>query len=129
MNYSQKFNRALLKAIRYNKVVKQDMNDGAIRKVSVNFSFSHEGITNYMSLESIRHASGMEVFGFKEYNELKVFSWNSSYTSGKKEELPYDIDYSAVKYICSYSIISEEESIQVQQRFISAAEKYQVAMN
>lgn len=120
MNYTQKFNRALLKAIRYNKIDKQDLNDGAIRKVSVKFSFSHEGITNYMSLESIRNAPGMEIFGFKEKDSLDVYSWNSSYSAGLQEPIPVDIDQTAVKYISSYSIISEEEAEQVKKRFILA---------
>lgn len=129
MNYTQKFNRALLKAIRYNKIEKQDLNDGAIRKVSVKFSFSHEGITNYMSLESIRNAPGMEIFGFKEKHILDLSSWNSAYSAGLQEPIPVDIDQTAVKYISSYSIISEEEAEQVKKRFILSLEEYQVAMN
>ena len=129
MNYSQKFNRALLKAISYNKIEKIDLNAGAIRKAIVKFSFSHDGVIHYMALESLRNAKGMDFFGYKEKHELTLVSWNGSYTSGIQIDIPNDIDASALKYISNYSIISDDESSEVLKSYVQSFNEFQEVMS
>jgi hypothetical protein len=125
MNYTQKFNRALLKAISLKKIEKQDFNSGATRKVNIRFSFFHEGITNYLYLETSRDVPGLDFLGFKNKFSMKLLSCNSSYTTGFEEEILVDIDYSILRYIYAYSIFSIDEVIAVHNRYLPELKEYQ----
>ncbi len=129
MNHIQKFNRALLKAIRYNKISIRDKNQGAIRQASVKFSFTHDGKINYYSLTSERTAKDLELFGHPEKLELNLYSWNSGYTSGVQCDLPDGIDPSAIKYIHMASVITDDESMAARQAFCETLNEYAVAMS
>lgn len=129
MNYSQKFNRALLKAISFKKIDTTDFNGGAIRKATVKFSFTHDGQVNYFSLESSRNAQGMELFGYPEQDSLTLTAWNGSYLSGHGVDIPADIDASAVRYIKACSVISEDEALKVRQDFVDAMNKFSHEMS
>lgn len=129
MNYSQKFNRALLKAISFNKIDTVDFNGGAIRKATVKFSFSHDGQVNYFALEASRNAQGMELFGYPEQESLTLSSWNGSYLSGQGVDIPEDIDASAVRYIKACSVISEDEALQVRKDFVEAMNRFSEQMS
>lgn len=129
MNYSQKFNRALLKAISFNKINTVDLNGGAIRKSTVKFSFSHDGQVNYFALEASRNAQGMELFGYPEQESLTLSSWNGSYLSGHNVEIPEDIDASAVRYIKACSVISDVDALKVRKDFVEAMNRFSEQMS
>lgn len=77
MKYEDKFNRALQKA--QPKVTNR--NSGAIREVSVEFGFTHEGQKEEFTLMVQRSDPRMEVFGYGERrNEVSLWKAQSSHS-------------------------------------------------
>lgn len=128
MNRIQKFNRALLKAIAAKKIVVADRNSGAIREAVVKFSFSHDGQTHFFALSSERTAPGLELFGYDAPPKLTLVAYNASFTSGTHEDLPEGVDASAIKYIESYSVISEEDAVKAREVLAEAFNRFNVEM-
>lgn len=124
MNLIDKFNRALIKAIDAQKVVVRDLNAGAIREATLKFNFSHEGEKYFYELTSIRNASGMKHFGYKERLELKLVRWNQSYMAGFTADIPVDIDSVAVDYIHNQSVITQDESNAVITSYSASFQNY-----
>lgn len=128
MNRIQKFNRALLKAIAAKKIVVADRNSGAIREAVVKFSFSHEGQTYFFALSSERTAPGLELLGYDAPPKLTLVAYNASFTSGFHEDMPEGVDASAIKYIESYSVISEEDAVKAREILVEAFNRFNVEM-
>lgn len=127
MDFTSKFNRALLNAIRDNKVVVENLNSGAIRKASVKFKFSHSGSLHHFQLSSTRTADGLELFGYPEKLELDLTSFNPSYTSGVKCDVEA-VDRSAVKYLHACSVISADDSLDVRRHYSELFNQFSTAM-
>lgn len=128
MNHIQKFNRALLKAIAAKKIVVADRNSGATREAVVKFSFSHDGVTNFYALSSERTAPGLELLGYDAPPKLTLSAYNASFTSGANIDLPEGVDVSAIKYIESYSVISEEDATKAREILVEAFNRFNVEM-
>lgn len=128
MNRIQKFNRALLKAITAKKIVVADRNSGAIREAVVKFSFSHDGVTHFYAMSSERTASGLELLGYDAPPKLTLVEYNAAFTSGAHTDLPEGVDESAIKYIESYSIISEEDAAKAREILVEAFNRFNVEM-
>lgn len=128
MNRIQKFNRALLKAIAAQKIVVSDRNSGAIRNAAVRFSFSHEGSNHFYSLSSERTAPGLELLGYDAPPKLELVEYNSAFTSGTYIDLPEDIDASAIKYMETCSVISEEDAAKAREILVEAFNRFNIEM-
>lgn len=128
MNHIQKFNRALLKAIAAKKIVVADRNSGATREAVVKFSFSHDGQTQFFALSSERTAPGLEVLGYDNPPKLTLVAYNAAFTSGVHEDLPEGVDASAIKYIESYSVISEEDAVKAREILVEAFNRFNIEM-
>jgi hypothetical protein len=128
MNHIQKFNRALLKAIGAQKIVVADRNSGATREAVVKFSFSHDGVTHFYALSSERTAPGLDMLGYDAPHKLSLVAYNASFTSGAHEDMPEGVDASAIKYIESCSVISEEDATKAREILVEAFNRFSVEM-
>lgn len=128
MNRIQKFNRALLKAIAAQKIVVSDRNSGAIRNAAVRFSFSHEGSNHFYSMSSERTAPGLELFGYDAPAKLQLVEYNASFTSGTHVDLPEGVDASAIKYMETCSVISDEDAGKAREILTEAVNRFNVEM-
>lgn len=96
-------------------------------KLSSN-SASHDGQTHFFALSSERTAPGLELFGYDAPPKLTLVAYNASFTSGTHEDLPEGVDASAIKYIESYSVISEEDAVKAREVLAEAFNRFNVEM-
>lgn len=105
-----------------------DRNSGATREAVVKFSFSHDGATNFFALSSERTAPGLELLGYDNPPKLTLASYNAAFTSGEHADMPEGVDASAIKYIESYSVISDEDAAKAREILVEAFNRFNVEM-
>ena len=116
MKYEDKFNRALNKATQQVR----DWNGGAMREVSTEFSFSHDGDKHVFSLRVIRSNPKMECFGYGDKkNEDSLWKATSSH-SHVKVELPSFIDSIILKEMTAKATQTEQEVDEIFNEFVQA---------
>ena len=115
MNYETKFNRALMSSLAMNKVSVQNINSGAFRKATVQFSFSQDDTKLFFEISATRTSNKLEYFGLKPDLVFSISQNNSSYSSGVVLDINdfSFIDSSSLKYIEMATVISEKESEQI----------------
>ncbi|MCG4788189.1 hypothetical protein L0N33_22975, partial [Roseburia faecis] len=75
-----------------------------------------------------RTAPGLELLGYDNPPKLSLSSYNAAFTSGEHADLPEGVDASAIKYIESYSVISDEDAAKAREILVEAFNRFNVEM-
>lgn len=131
MNYETKFNRSLMAALALNKVSISNLNSGAFRKATVQFSFSNENTKLFFELSATRTANKLEYFGLKPAIVFSISQNNASYSSGVVLDINdfSFIDSSSLKYIEMSTVISQKENEQIVQDYKNMIKTYAQQMS